>query len=97
MDATFLIEISAVVAILFEVIKRLVAKKVTDPTAQDYVFRGLLLIVAFIVASAKYFYFSGHPEILKTAGSIAITASGIWAFFIRLLPKKVTNTDRESN
>lgn len=97
MDATFLIEISAVVAIVFELIKRLIATKVTNPVVQDYLFRGLLLVIAFVVAGANYFYFSGHPEIIKTAMSIAVGASGIWAFFIKLLPSaKKTETERET-
>lgn len=97
MDATFLLEISAVVAVLFELAKRLIALKVTNPVVQDYLFRGLLLVVAFAVAGANYFYFAGHPEVIKTTMQIAITASGVWAFFIKLLPSKKTDSARETN
>lgn len=87
MDATFLLEVSAVVAVVFELVKRLIALKVTNPVTQDWLFRGLLIAIAFVVASANYFYFAGHPEIVKTATQIAIQASGIWALIIKLLPK----------
>ena len=97
MDATFLIEISAIVAIAFELVKRLIATKITNQIVRDYLFRGLLLVVAFAVAGANYFYFAGHPEVVKTAMQIAITASGVWAFFIKLLPSNTTDTERETN
>ena len=96
MDATFLLEISAIVAVGFEIVKRLLATKITNPVTRDYLFRAILVVVAFVVAGANYFYFSGHPEILKTATAIAIGASGIWAFFIKLLPK-TDKPDRETN
>lgn len=95
MDATFLIEVSAVVAVVFELIKRFIATKVTDQKTQDYLFRGLLIAISFLVAGANYFYFSGHPQIVQTATQIAIGASGIWALIIKLIPK-ADKSDRET-
>lgn len=43
MDATFLLEVSAIVAVVFELVKRGIALKVTNPVVQDYLFRGLLI------------------------------------------------------
>lgn len=94
MDATFLLEASALVAVGFELVKRLIATKVTNPVVQDYLFRALLIAIAFGVAGANYFYFSGHPEIVKTAAQIATQAAGIWALIIKLIPSKKTE-DRE--
>lgn len=87
MDFTLALEVSALVAVGFEFIKRLLQNKFSSTTG-DYVFRGLLIAIAFGYATVNYFYLSGHPEIVKVATQIAIQASGIWALIIKLVPNK---------
>lgn len=96
MDATFLLEISAFVAVAFELIKRVIALKVTNPVVQDYLFRGLLIVIAFAVAGGNYFYFAGHPDVVKVGMQIAVQAAGIWALIIKLLPLKKTPIDGDA-
>ena len=89
MDNTqFLLEISTLIAIGFELIKRFISLKVKNKKTQDYLYRAILVLISFGIASSNYFYFAGHPEVMKTTTQLVIASSGIWAFLIRLLPNK---------
>lgn len=101
MEPTLMLELGALVAVIFEVVKRYLQGKFSEKTG-DYVFRGLLIVFALGAALINRFYVQGHPEIVKVATQIAVSAAGIWALLIKLLPNKnspaaLNDADKEAN
>ena len=92
MEPTLMLEVAALVAVSFEVIKRLI-QHYFSPKNTDFVFRALVVAISFGAAAVYKFYFEGHPEIVKTGTQLAVSAAGIWALVIKLLPaqKKKSN------
>lgn len=82
-----MLEVAALVALTLEVIKRFIQGYFSAKMA-DYVFRALLLVIAFAAAAAYKFYFEGHPDIIKTGSQLAVQAAGIWVLIIKLVPSK---------
>lgn len=85
MEPTLMLEVAALVAVSFEVIKRFI-QHFFSPKNTDFIFRALVVLISFAVAAAYKFYFEGHPEIIKTGTQLAVSAAGIWALVIKLLP-----------
>lgn len=90
MEPTLLLEVAAIVAVGFEILKRFI-NHYFKPKNADFVFRALLVVVSLAVAAAYKFYFEGHPEIMKTASQLAVSAAGIWALIIKWVPTKKKN------
>lgn len=87
MDLTLALEVSALIAVGFEFLKRALQGKFSENVG-NIVFRVMLVAIALAYASFQHFYLNGHPEVVKVATQLALQAAGFWALIIKLVPNR---------